>query len=296
MPFDPTTTSIDPPPHPDIAADAVVRSLGRHLIRRHPWGPLKTLILGGISFGLWPAINWARSFHSFIVAEQRQLWHLAHWLHERKSDPELDLRPLVHDPRRGGILGQTLLLLLITVCAVIGIAHATHAGGIVALTYGYRFHHHGAPVYLAWVSMLTLVYILQAGHVHRRYANLCAYVDRLNVRLQAENLPPVAVPALTGRRVVLWLLVVLVGLFFGAIWIIPAAVVGSLQATYMFTVSRLTRRQMSARIHQLLTRDHPDKHIPVPMHARPRCQNPTCCAVIPEGATFCPRCGERRER
>lgn len=267
-PFHPTSFSTDPPPHPDIKAEAVVRSLGRHLIRRHPWGPIKTLILGGISFGIWPAINWARNFHSFIVAEQRQLWHLACWLHERKSDPELDLRPLVHDPRRGGILVQTLVLLLITVCAVISIAHATNAREIFHATYGYEGRRNGALAYLAWISLLALVYILQACNVYWRYANLRAFVDRFNLHMQRENLSPVTVPALTGRRVILWLLAVLVGLLFSAMWIIPAAIAGSLQATYMFTVSRLTRRQLAVRVYDLLVRAHPDKHFSKPLGAK----------------------------
>ena len=177
------------------------------------------------------------------------------------------------------------------VWGAIGFLHEAAPTAILHVTYRFGFHRHYSVAYLAWVSLLTAVYVLQARHIHWRYANFRAYVDRFNLRMQGEKLAPVAVPALTGWRVLLWLLVALPGIIFGAFWIIPAAITGSLQATYMLTVSRLTRKQLSARVYQLLAREHPDKHLPVPMHSRVFCPNPACRAEIPKDAAACPRCG-----
>src|SRR5579872_5212603 len=86
--FTPTQTTLDPPVRPDNLSAAVLHSLSRPIYGRVAWGPLRSFLLGAISFGIIPLIAWPRQFGRFVVAEQQQFWHLVEWLRIRTGDEE----------------------------------------------------------------------------------------------------------------------------------------------------------------------------------------------------------------
>src|SRR5688500_1944224 len=78
----------DAPTRPDHLAGAVLRSLGRSFDNKFAWGNAQTLVLGIISFGLWPLISWTASLRNYIRLEQQQLWHLAEWVRLQSVHPD----------------------------------------------------------------------------------------------------------------------------------------------------------------------------------------------------------------
>jgi len=64
--FETSNLSVDPPPPPDYLAGAVLQGLARPIGYRLTWGVLKSLLLGGVSFGLLPLIAWTRNFQKEI--------------------------------------------------------------------------------------------------------------------------------------------------------------------------------------------------------------------------------------
>src|SRR5512146_2452031 len=85
--FLPSDCTLDPPHRPDHLAGAVLSALSRPLMgRAADWGLLRTAVLGGISFGIWPLLSWPRRFDDRADHEEQQFWHLAEWMRVRSGD------------------------------------------------------------------------------------------------------------------------------------------------------------------------------------------------------------------
>jgi len=309
--FPPTQWTVQPQGRPDNLSAAVLHSLSRPIAGRMAWGPLKSFVLGGLSFGILPLISWPRRFGKFVVAEQQQLWHLVEWLRIRTGDDDAaKLRDSVRDT--GAI--PTLRLVPLAMLIVLAInflpwldASGFHRTQILGVTYyadpwlGHpiRFGHWNRRsidwfgLYNVWVICLSVAYFSHWLHVHQHVSEVNRLLRRLNPILLRQHLPPMAQYGVGIGLRPFWLLAGFIGAAFGAWWAIPAALAGAVHQRYCRRTGNRIRSELALRASALLQQQRPAIDVPTPNGFRVLCKNPLCAKSLPGPASFCPRCGSR---
>jgi len=309
--FTPTISNLEPRDRPDNLSSAVLNSLSRPIYGRVAWGPLKSFVLGGISFGILPIICWPKAFSRFVVAEQQQFWHLAEWLHIRTGDEDAaKLRDSVQ------YTGTTPTLWIVpTILMAILVANflprisapGFNLDWIFGATYGaacwpgypissrYFIHHSilWPHLFKIWTLCLSLAYVSHWLHVRQHASNVNQFLRRVNLILSRQHLPPVPMYGLgIGLRPV-WVVAGLIGVGCGAVWAIPAALAGAIHQRYCRRTSTRIRADLAMRVSAALHRQRPPLDVPIPHGFRIVCRNQLCLKTLTGGTAFCPRCGTR---
>jgi hypothetical protein len=308
--FTPTVSQFDPPDRPDNLSAAVLHSLSRPIYGRVAWGPIKSFFLGGITFGILPLISWPRGFGRFVVAEQQQFWHLLEWLHVRTGDPDAakmrdSLRNL-GPPATISIVPLIMLVILainffpgvhaplrVDLQRLIGITYGAHAWTIGPRWPAY-WPRHLIPwpgPYNIWTICLCIAYASHWVHVRQHMDEVNRMLRRLNLILARQHLPPVPLYGVGMGFQPLWIIAGAIGLCSGAVWAVPAALAGAIHERYCRRTSTRIRGELALRVTAALNRQTPPINVPVPHGFRNVCRNKLCEKVLPDGASFCPRCG-----
>jgi hypothetical protein len=309
--FTPNQWTLDPAARPDQLSSAVLHSLSRPIAGRIVWGPLKSFILGALTFGILPLIAWPKKFGRFVVAEQQQLWHLVEWLRIRTGDEEAArLRDSVRDT--GAI--PTLWIVPIVMLAILALNFfpwldvsglflqrlffATYDIGLrhPDTIFSNRWHSGFFPnlrLYGIWTICLSVGYASHWLHVRQHAADVNRLLGQLNVIFVRQNLPPVRIsgPGIGLRP--LWVVAAVVGASCGVWWAIPAALAGGVHQRYILRNSNRIRSELAQRVSTLLHQNRPPMNVPTPHGFRVVCRNEMCAHSMPPGAAFCPRCGTR---
>jgi hypothetical protein len=307
--FTPTSFSIEPPDRPDNLSGAVLQSLSRPTGgKRKPWGVLKTLLLGGLTFGVAPLIFWPKTFRRTATVEQQQLWHLGEWLRLRTGKPAATaLRDSTAAMRfRPGLWATSMLLLA---WVVVTFVMSIHPGervvpALIGMTYQYRRGHFiwaqsaetTRRVFVTWTGALSIAYLMQWLQVQVHAVELRRFVLRFNLIAAEEGLSPISPPVLGLGLYPLWLIGAIVMVWCNAVWGIPMMLAGAVQKMYTEYTSPATRSQLAYRVRAMLQTERPPMNVPLPMRLRSACGNPQCKCVLPKDASFCPRCGTRVEQ
>jgi hypothetical protein len=304
--FTPTQFTMEPPDRPEHLAAAVMQSLSRQLPKPQPWGPIKTLILGGVSFGMLPLLSWPKCFGAYVVAEQQQFWHLVEWLRIRTGSPQAaELKQSVRNTGAritAWMIPLILLAWIVLVFIPLFVAPSFHIQDLLLATYGHsqwtRFSRSWSTgpylyFYHTWTLCLCFAYAFHWLHVREHANDVARMVEKINALLARENVERVSTrsPGIGLRP--MWLVVGFIGAAFGAWWAIPAAMAGGMQAKYIYRTSPYTRTQLGQRVRQLLLSNRPPINVQVPVQFRLACPNPLCHAILPHAVTYCPRCGMR---
>ena len=310
--FTPTQWTLQPPDRPDNLSAAVLHSLSRPLRGLMAWGPLKSFVLGALTFGILPLIAWPRRFRKFVVVEQRQLWHLVEWLRVRTGDA--DAAKLRNSLRDAGAMPT---LWIIPAIMLIVLAwdffpwlnpFEFHRFHVYRMAYhaGHWLNRPLRPfvwvpdirwdsfnLHTAWVACLSIAFASHWLHIQLHVSQVNALLRRLNPILQRQHLPPMAQYGVGLGLRPFWLLAGLIGAVFGAWWAIPAALAGAVQQRYCRRTGDRIRSELALRVGSLLLQQRPAIDVPLPHGFRVVCSNPLCGKTIPGPATFCPRCGTR---
>ncbi len=285
--FAPTQWTLEPDARPDHLSTAVLHSLSRPVYGL-AWGPLKSLILGGITFGILPLIAWPKKFARFVTAEQQQLWHLVEWLRIRTGEDEAGK---LRDPLRGVGPVPTLWivpLIMLIILAVNFLPWLRPPGfglpRILSATYLFNIARpemiwHGrwahwplvSRLHVIWVACLSIAYASHWLHVQQHAADVNRLVRRLNLIFAKQHIAPVGIPGLGIGLRPLWIGAAIVGVLFGAWWAIPAALAGAVHKRYIERTSSRIRAELSGRVQMLLQRQRPDIDVPVPHGLRVVC-------------------------
>jgi hypothetical protein len=309
--FTPTQWTLEPNTRPDHLSAAVLHSLSRRALGL-TWGPIKTVILGGLTFGTLPLIVWPRKFARFVAFERQQLWHLVEWLRIRTGEDEA---AALRDSVRQTAAVPTLWIvpLIMLVILAVNFVSWTHTPGfdfstILSGTYFFNgsrpevmaMHRWGrhmwaVPVhfYGVWTLCLSIAYASHWLHVQQHAADVHRLVRRMNLIFARQNVPLVGFigPGIGLRP--LWILAAIVGVAFGAWWAIPAALAGAVHQRYIERASTRVRGELAERVRSLLQEQRPAVDVPTPHGFRIVCRNQLCEKSAPTGAVFCPRCGTR---
>jgi hypothetical protein len=301
--FTPTLSNLEPRDSPDNLSSAVLHSLSRPIRGRTAWGPVKSFILGGISFGILPLICWPRAFGRFVAAEQQQFWHLLEWLHIRTGDAEAaKLRDSV---RNAGVVPTisivpTILLVILAVNFLprIGMQHGFNLNSILPVTYGFGtwpgewiYFGYWPHLFKIWTVCLCVAYISHWFHVRNYISNVNQMLRRLNPILVRQQLPPMPKYEVGLGLGPAWLIAGLIGLAGGAVWAIPAAIAGGIQQRYCRRTSTRIRGELALRVNAALNRQRPPIDVPIPNGFRVVCRNQLCGKPLTGDAVFCSRCG-----
>jgi hypothetical protein len=316
--FTPTQWTLEPPTRPDQLSSAVVNSLSRPIGGRVLWGPLRSFVLGGISFGIWPLIAWPRRFGRIVVAEQQQIWHLVEWLRIQTGDPEAEK---VRDSVRSTGATPSLWLVPWTMLAIIALnailwfrVPGRNLDSLLAATYRFdRFqfdqytlrsilHDPYSQLHLfsIWTICLTVAFVSHWLHVRRHVADMNALIGRINVLLVRQNAQPAGqfrtgLGLAMGFRHLLWGAAAVAGCAAGAWWAIPAAVAGAAHQRYAMRTSVRLRGELALRARNILERQRPSIQVPPPGNFKYVCRNEKCLNTLKPGTLFCPRCGTRAQ-
>jgi len=305
-PFHPTNITLEPPPSPDYLGGAVLQGLARPIGMRAPWGVVKTLILGTLSFGVLPLLAWVRSFRAFAVAEQQQFVHLAQWLRENSSHPLA--RPLENDARQLFVRSGwwvAVLTMIGTAVWILSLVNQSWLPSFDVLMDGtYRFLHRprfamrglSRDIFKVWVAGVSLAYFFYWVHLRWHAQDVSRFVERFNEIARAEGINPVRPTPLGIPIRPLWAIGALIWWGAGVPWGVMAMLAGAAQRRYITTASRQTRAELAHRLRAMLLRRRPSAAgVPVPVYLRDRCVEPKCRAEVPRGVNYCPRCGTRQK-
>jgi len=310
--FETSNLSVEPPPPPDYLAGAVLQGLARPIGYRLTWGVLKSLVLGGVSFGLLPLIAWTRNFRAFATAEQQQLLHLARWTRANSNHPlALQLERDAHDLRPRPLLGRLPLFIAAVTAAIIlllmqQVPFYPEWDQLIAGTYGYHHSHvlghrvipliNSREIFRTWVFGLSIAYLAHALQVHVRALDIKRFVARFSEIAQSEGINRVKATPLGTTLRPLWIAGAVVFWLAGAPWGVLAMLAGAAQRRYITFTSRQTRSDLAQRLRTMLVRRRPSAAgLATPVYLRERCVEPLCRAEILRGVNYCPRCGTRQK-
>jgi hypothetical protein len=309
--FTPTQWTLEPSARPDPLSSAVLHSLSRRTLGL-AWGPLKTVFLGGITFGILPLIIWPRKFTRFVAFERHQLWHLVEWLRIRTGEDEsANLRDSVQRTSAGNSIWIVPLILLGILASNFvpwmnspgfnfpSLLHGTYlfngsSPDAFSITHWSR-HFRPGPMhfYGLWTLCLSIAYASHWLHIQQHANDVHRLIRRMNVIFARQNIPPVGLysPGIGFRP--LWILAAIFGVICGAWWAIPASLAGAVHQRYIERTSTRIRAELAQRVTTLLQQQQPNMNIPIPHGLRVLCSNRLCENSAPAGAIFCPRCGSR---
>jgi hypothetical protein len=296
--YTPTSIRFDPPDAPDDLGGAVLRSLARPLPGKASWGPVKTLVLGAISFGLLPLLILPRRLRWFDTGQSGLLRYAQSWLSTKHGIPD--------DPGRnpGSVSSiEALAELLGVVGLALGlIAYFSHPAlahlKIWSITWGFhafaRAHPErvdAAKLHFAWLAFLSVAYLVHFLAVSYQMRELRRTVRDINALASRGGLNPVARPRLLGGAWPFWVFAGIILSTTGALWAIPMMLAAAAQRRYINQTSRDARQAVARVVRDTMARERLETRVLVPRSLRPQCPNEKCAARIPPGARFCPSCG-----
>ena len=312
--FSPTTTTIDPPGQSDDLASAVLAGLSRPIVRRAPWGILKTAVFSVLTFGLAPILSWPARLRNACLREQQQLWHLSEWLRLNSGRP--DALPLRNSTsslayRHGLDIAGKLVLVL----GLLGAwGKLTVAAGPFPMRWSMplifrsmydRMHFvNGQMLFtrwnvdpalvhfsMTWTGILTVIFFLHWLQLQLHVGDMRMYLIRFNAIATAHGLKPVAMPHTGIGLRPLWIVAAIILWSLGVGWALPLMIAGAVQNRYIGKTSYIVRHELAQRMTQLVATQNPTAAVTAPMRLWSCCTNPRCGALFPPTAKFCPRCG-----
>lgn len=297
--FSPAQMLIEPAARPDPLSTAVVQSLARAVNVKPAWGPVKTFVLGGLTFGLLPLFVWPKRFGQIVVAEQQQLKYLLDWLRGRRDGEQLAaLQEALRDtgPAPTIWLIPAVAALVIFTQFVPWFFKSYFVPRMLLLaTYEFRRNIFASPspyekhLYHVWTISLFVAYASHWLHVRQHAAEMKRVVKALKPMMPA--LPPL--PPRAAWISPLWIVGAVVGCCFGAWWAIPAAMAGAAQRRYQWRTSLFFRGELARGVREMLRSQEPELDLPLAARAGRLCRNDRCRQALPPAAQFCPRCGTK---
>jgi hypothetical protein len=319
--FSPTTTTIDPPGPSDELAGAVLAGLSRPILRRAPWGIVKTLVLSILTCGLWPLLSWPARFREACLREQQQLWHLAEWMRLNSGRP--DAAALRDSTRalafRKGLQTVAWVVIFIGVMAPLHVL-PPHTHLPFPVFYHSMYSHSwfvDAPLVdnnawgvlgtssvdpwlvkfaQTWSGLLTIALVLHWFQLQLHIGDVRMYLTRFNAITGAHGIKPIRMPHTGIGLRPMWVIAGIAGACLGVPWMLPLMIVGAVQNRYIGQTSYIVRHEMAQVMQPLVNRQNPGVVVPTPMRLWGCCLNPQCGAIIPPAAKFCPRCGTTAPR
>jgi hypothetical protein len=296
--FTPTSIRFDPPDAPDDLGGAVLRSLARSLPEKASWGPVKTLFLGAISFGLLPLLILPRRLRWFETGQRGLLRYAQSWLSTKHGIPDDagrnpgNVSSVEALAELAGVVGLALGL----------IAYFSHPAfshlKIWSVTWGFHSFARAHPgqaeaarLHFAWLAFLSVAYMIHFLAVNYELGELRRTVRDINALVSRGGLNPISRPQLLGGAWPLWIFGGLILSTTGALWGIPMMLAAAAQRRYINHTSRDARQGVARVVRDAMCRDRLESRVFVPRSLRPQCPNEKCAARIPPGARFCPSCG-----
>lgn len=291
------------PAAPDLLAGAALRALTREHPIPRGWGAAKTTLLGALTFGVLPLYAWPKTFRTVATIERQQLWHLAEWLRLRSGHRDAEgLTPLAEQVGFRPMMWAGSMLCLAVTVAVFAYQAARFGGfdlmDLRASTYnlGRLTPPHLTPevakqLFTTWTVGLCCAYALHWFHLQLHNANVRRFVEAFNVISEREQIDPVVVPAMGLGVRPLWTVGAVALVSVGAVWAIPMALSGAIQARWP-RQSRAVRGGLSDALRQMLISRRPAMRVSRPVKLGEFCFNDLCRSRVPPQARFCPRCGQ----
>lgn len=282
----------------DHLGDAVLRSLGQPLRQKNAWGLIRTLVMAGLTCGLWPLITWPLKFREFVRTEQVQLEHLARWAKLQypsvaADDLSAQVKKMSH---AGGLSAVAIISAMVLIVLAISDWDIIFRGGYTAWMGQVAILRGPVPVAvksvaMVWVGILSVGYLCHALAIRSRAGEMQRVIERLNRLARQEGLIEVEPPTL-GAGIGLGGLIVGIGLtVLGMWWAMPLVLAGSFQRRYTLVTSREARNSIAHRLVALLQVRRPGGRVQVPVSLQRRCVRELCRCPLPDSAKFCPRCG-----
>jgi len=299
--LDHLSTLSDSPQAPDHLAGAVLYSLSRPMPDKGMWGLVRTVVLGVLSFGLWPLFEWVRRFGDLARGESVQWEHLVEWLRLRSGHPEAGaLEDWIPRIERRSAFFWTPLLLGMLVIAMFMLSGQFSWMALLGSTYRFgKIPLQGMSaatarqLFTIWTIGLGAGYLIHWLNLVLHVRGTERLVERINRLAEHEGLERVPAPSAGWGLRPMWLAAGIGLAVCGAGWGLPMMLAGALQRRYVLVGGRRLRGVAAERLRSMLARRHPGMALPAPVMLRRRCENPICRAAVSMGANFCPRCGGR---
>lgn len=290
---------------PDHLAGGVLRSLARPLAPGLSWGVLKTGALGVLSFGVLPLLDWTKHLNDMIRFERTQLWHLAEWARLKTGHTDASaLCASADGMRTRHVLSVTALLwagaaAFFVVLQAFGTTSPVRA--MIEATYGFEMiplrralASSGAYVFAAWTIGLSIAYALHWLRLQLHAADVRRFIENFNRIAEWEAVPPI-VPNRVGTGIrPMWIVGAIVLASWNALWGVPMMLAGAAQRRYTNVTGAANRAALAERVSMILSSQRPTVQRSImQIGTRPACREKLCQTELPQGATFCPRCGTR---
>lgn len=294
-------------PHPldgvDDLGEAVLQGLARPIGYKQSPQPVRTFLVGLISFGFAPILRWQTMFRQYATLEQQQLWHLADWV--RRSGRAKEGEELIH--AANDVQRSTPIPLLIIICLgyvgwtfyhVLTHIHGAPIHWLLATTYRYPLRHNWEvladprAVFSAWTLGLAAAYLLHTTQLYMHAARVNRFLGAFNRLAQSSRLPPVPTTPIGIPCCGPLLIAGAIGfVYLNAPWGVLMMFAAAVQRRLIRRTSTLQRRELAMRLQSLLLAGRPNADLVTPVNLRALCPNELCRATLKQGSRFCPRCG-----
>ncbi len=287
---------------PDYLAGALLRHLMRPHRQVHIGSALRGLIGAGLTAGLWPVLRWPRRFRDFVLIQRNQVWHLSEWVRSEGGFGETTPLAQAADgvQFRLGLWLMSLILLAGAAAEIGYLAYRDHwtGGEILAAVYplgpfGRAATAGQAHARLVCALALTGAYLLHWLQVQLHVRDMRRVVRAFNELARRESLPPVALPRFVVGVRMRWMLAGAVLCALGAVWGIGLALAAGAQVHISQRQAPRLRGALARTLRSMLMLRRPAMGIPTEVLPVRRCSNDDCRQLLPAGARFCPRCGQR---
>jgi hypothetical protein len=274
--------------------EALIADLRRPSEQGNGWGLLRTLVLGTISFGTLPLLDWSIRTRELFAGEAARLVQVCRYA---APDPTWPLRlGLMRQARRTGPIAMfwllpTLIAAFLMGGAVVVMLSAKYngIGHLIDLTYGAgteaTFDDPRSLLQTAfgiWSALLIGGYLVHLLHVQIHFASVRRFLVRFNGVLAMSGVRTIPLPRVSILPGLLWAAGGIILTTWGAWWALPMVLAGSIQRRDAFDMHRNLRTTLADRMAELSK---------VHIRIEPRCQTPRCQTVLRPAARFCPRCG-----
>jgi hypothetical protein len=287
------------PTHPldgvDDLGEAVLLGLSRPVGWRQAPRPMRSGVLGVVSLGFLPILDWQPLLKQFATLEQQQLVHLAEWVRKSGRVQEGDaLSQVAGRVRVSSVIRGWIYTLIFCSAVVLGgyfwsVGVHTLLVHKAARLFGRADKAHtffvGAALSTSLLAVAFFLHWMQVTAYNqsaRRFETLFFY----SLGHADEELPAHVAKMRSLKRDNRWMALCLL-IPFGPFM----AMAGELQARVILVESRVRRARLAVRLRALMMTDRPAISVPVPMPLRRRCKNDLCEATLQESSHFCPRCG-----
>ncbi len=287
----------------DHLGGATLSSLTRRIGCKESWGVVKSILLGGLSFGILPLILWPMMLRDFIWMERTQLEHLADWLRRNSGHAaavELPAAARRIRMRRWPLWLGALALYVAILSLTVGFTFLADSRSLhlIDLTYGFRQQPSHVRrdifgVFAGWTLALSAGYGFHWLQVLLHAWDVRRFLRKFNEVALYEGLAPISWKYLGVGVRPLWVMGAVAMIVCGGLWGVPMMLAGAVHRRYVNAVSPWTRAALAQRLRDMLMRRRPMMNMELPVGVRLRCGRERCRVALPTGAAYCPRCGMR---